>query len=157
MEEDDIFYLTCPMPQAVRLLLGGAGLFAIVTPAWEFRHAFLHPSWFSLFFVVILLGAWSVGGGFVMAAIMGEEQRWRVGDSRIDIARRNFWRSWVTTVRGPDVSGTKIKETEWDSGPKSYSVVLRLVTGETFESPGFERRENATALEARLRERLHLD
>ncbi|PPD42709.1 MAG: hypothetical protein CTY15_11720 [Methylocystis sp.] len=157
MEEDDIFYLMRPMPHGMRILLGAAGLFCIVTPAWEFRHAFLHPGWFSLFFAVILLGAWSVGGSFVAAAILGEEQRWRVADGRIDIDRRNLCRSWVTTVHGPDVSATTVKEIGWDSGPDTYSVVLGLVSGEEFESPTFEKRENATMLETRLRERLHLD
>lgn len=43
-----------------------------------------------------------------------------------------------------------IKESQWDSGPKTYSVVLRLMNG------GFEKYENAIALETRLRARLHL-
>ena len=157
MTSDEDFFLTRPMPYWLRFFFGAAGLFAIVTPAWEFRRAFLHPGWFSLFFAAILLGAWFVGGAFVAAAILGEEQRWRVGDGRIDIARRTFLRKWTTTVSGSDVCATTIRETGWDSGPDTYSVVLRLATGEEFESPGFEKRENATALEARLRERLHLD
>lgn len=75
MEDDDIFYLARPMPYGLRLFLGAAGLFSIVAPAWELRHTFLHPGWASLFFLVILLGAWSVGGSFVAAAVLGEEQR----------------------------------------------------------------------------------
>lgn len=156
MIDDEEFTLVRPMPLALRLMLAAAGLFAIIMPAWEFRQVFLHPTWLSLFFAVITLGAWSVGGAFVAAAIFGEDQRWTVRDGEIEIARRAPWRASAAVIRGADVSVMSIEETSWDSGPNTYSVALRLRGGEKFETPGFEKRDNAQELETRLRQRLHL-
>jgi hypothetical protein len=149
--------VTRPLPLLLRIFLASIGLFAIVAPAWEFRTVFLHPGWITLFFGAIVLGAWSVGVGFVAAAIYGEDQSWRLRDGEIEIRRSNLWRSWTTLVRAADIRETTIKESEWDSGPNSFCVVLRLVNNEAFETRGFEKRANAEKLEARLRATLHLD
>lgn len=157
MTEDGEFSLKRPMPMALRLLFGAAGLFAIVAPVWEFWRAFVHPNWASLFFGFITLGAWSVGGTFLLASIFSEDQRWRLRDGEIEILRRSALRRWTTVVRASDVSATTIKETSWDSGPNTFSVVLHLHKGDAFETEGFEIRQNAEALEARLRALLQLD
>lgn len=145
------------MPLLLRLFFGAAGLFTIITPVWEFRQAFLHPNWLSLFFGAMVLGAWSVGGAFVAAAIFGEEQRWRVEDGKITIYRCSALRRWTTIALKADICETTIKETTWDSGPNTFSVVLRLKSGDEFETQGHEKRTNAEALEARLRQRMQLD
>lgn len=156
MIDPDDFPLSRPLPFLLRVVLGAAGVFVIVAPAWEFRGAFVRPGWISLFFAALLLGAWAVGGAFVMAAIFGEDQRWRVKDGEIEIARKALFRERTTIVRGADVVTTRIRQTAWDSGPETFSVVIALRNGEEFETAGFEKRANAEALEARLRARLQL-
>ena len=156
MNDADEFSLTQPMPMLIRLIYGSAGLFAIIMPVWEFRHAFLHPQWISLFFAALVLGAWSVGGVFVASAIFGEEQRWRVSEGEIAIDRQTLLGKWTTLVRGPDVDAMSIEQHTWDSGPDTFSVAMKLKNGEKFEAGKFEKRANAEALEARLRRRLHL-
>lgn len=136
--------------------MGGVGLFSIVAPAWEFRHAFLHPGLVSLFFGAITLGAWAVGGAFLGIAVVGEDQRWRVGEAEIEIERRNLFRRWTSCLRSGDVVETSIKETEWDSGPNTFGVVITTRDGASFETAGFEKRANAEAVERRLRGVLHL-
>jgi hypothetical protein len=153
--EDD-FCLNRPLPHVLRVVLGGVGLLAIVAPAWEFRHAFLHPSLLSLFFAFLTLGAWTVGGAFVAGAVVGEDQRWRVGEAEIEIERRNLFRRWTTCLRPGDVVDTAIKETEWDSSPNTFAVALTTRDGVTFETAGVEKRANAEAVERRLRGVLHL-
>ena len=151
------FFLTRPMPMVLRLLLGAAGLFAIVAPVRELWRAFIPPNWLSLFFGFIILGAWSVGGMFLLASILGEDQRWRVRDGAIEIRRRSALRQCTIVARPDDVCGTTIEESLWDSGPNTFRVALRLRNGDVYETPDFEKRENAVALEARLRAMLHLD
>lgn len=154
MEED--YFLDRPLPHVLRAVLGGAGLFAIVIPVWEFRHVFLHPGWISIFFGFLTLGAWSVGGAFVAAAVVGEDQRWRVGEAEIEIERRNLFRAFSTRLLPGDVVDTAIRETEWDSRANSFGVVLTTRDGVEFETAGFERRANAEAVERRLRRVLRL-
>lgn len=153
----ETFELRRPMPLLLRLVLGGFGMFAIVMSAWDLRHAFIRPGWHSLFFGVIMLGAWFVGGAFVAIAIFGEAQRWVVRDGEIEIFRRTLWRKWSSVIRGADIAAISVREIEWDSRADSFSVVLRSKTGEAFETPEFEKREDAIDLETRLRRRLELD
>jgi len=145
-----------PLPTALRIILAAAGLFAIGAPAWEFRHAFLHPNLASLFSGAITLGAWAVGGAFVAGALFGEDQRWRVGQGEIGIERRNAFRRWSTRILATDIRGVTIEKTEWDSGPDTFGVVLTLHDGSRFETPGVEKRANAEEIERSLRGALGL-
>ncbi len=153
---EDELNLDRPLPHALRAVLGTVGLFSIVTPAWEFRQAFLHPGWFSLFFAIITLGVWAVGGVFVAMAVAGEDQRWRVGDAELEIERRNLFRRWTTRLDPGDVVATAIKETEWDSGPNTFGVVLTTRDGATCETAGVDLPAKAEAIERRLRRVLGL-
>lgn len=150
MNDAEEFSISRPRPLFLRLMFGAAGLFTMATPLWEFRQAFLHPSWASLFFLAITLGAWSVGIVFVAAAIFDEDQSWRVRKGVIEIARRNMLKRWTTTFRLEDVRETSIAKATWDSGPDTYAVKLTLKNGEVFETYGCEKRENAEALQARI-------
>lgn len=157
MSDTDEFSITRPRPLFLRIMFGAGGLFTIVVPAWEFRQAFLHPGWLTLFFGLMTLGAWWVGSVFVAASLFDEDQRWQVRHGEIEIKRQNALRQWTTIIRAADVRATTIKETSWDSGPDTFSVVLNLYNGERFETNDYEKRDNAVALEARLRARLCLD
>lgn len=154
--EIEEFALARPCPHFLRILFGAAGAFAILMPVWEFRHAFLHPGWHSLFFGAITLGAWSVGVPFLIFSIFEEEQNWRVENGRITIARRNLHRSWTTVLRAGDILDTAIEERDREAGPNIFEVVLRTTAGEAFVTQGFEKRANAEELEARLRASLGL-
>lgn len=150
------FALTRPLPLFLRLPLGAAGLFAIVMPAWEFRHAFLHPGAASLFFAAIVLGAWAVGFFFVHAALYGEDQCWRIEGAKIVVERKNIFRQWTTILRAADVRQISIVEQNRDSGPNLFCVRLETYAGDAFETAGFEKRENAEALKSQLLGKLDL-
>lgn len=150
------FALTRPLPLFLRLPIGAAGLFAIVMPVWEFRQAFLHPGLASLFFAVIVLGAWSVGGAFLYGALYGEDQRWRIEGGKITVERKNIFRQWTTILRPADISHVSIVERDSDSGPNLFCVRLETQAGEAFETAGFEKRENAEALKSQLLGKLDL-
>ena len=68
-----------------------------------------------------------------------------------------MWRKWSSVIRRADIVAMSVREIEWDSRANSFSVVLRSKSGETFETPDFEKRESAIDMEMRLRRRLELD
>lgn len=145
-----------PFSHVLRAVLVIAGLFVIMAPAWEFRRTFLHPGWLSLFFGFITLGAWFVGGALVAGAILGEDQRWRVGEAEIEIERRRLFGRQTARLSRGDVVATCIKETEWDSRANTFGVVLTTRDGATFETAGVDKPEQAEAIERRLRKTLGL-
>jgi hypothetical protein len=110
MTEPEEFLLARPMPAALRSLLGAAGIFVIVAPVWDFWRAFVPPNWASLFYGALILGAWSVGGTFLVASVLGEDQRWRLRVGAIEILRRTaLWRR-TTVIRAKDVIATTVEE-----------------------------------------------
>lgn len=144
------------MPLGLRLFLCAAGLFCVIVPAWEFRHAFLEPSLLTVFFGVIVAGAWSVGGAFIVGALFGEAQVWRLVDGRIYVARRSPFIDKTDTVHGRDVESVSVRQIEWDSRPHTFAVVIRTKAGASYESSDVDTREKAEALAAFVRVKLKL-
>lgn len=150
------FNLSRPLPLPVRLALGAAGLFCVLMPAWEFRHALLQPSVLTVFFGIIVLGGWAVGASFLMAAFFGEAQTWRFGSGRMFIARRSAFLAKTDTVHGRDVASIDVSETVWDSRAPTFSVVIHTKTGARYGSAEHQTRAEAEALAALVRAKLKL-
>jgi hypothetical protein len=145
------------VPPVMRAVVGALGAFCIVMPAWEFRHAFLSPSILTLFFGAIVLGAWSVGGMLVKAALFGYAQRWRLKPGLVEIERRAPLRSDTLAVRPHDVARTEIITHTWESRENSYTVAVHLRDGRRLDAPTvYNDRAAAEALETRLRRALRL-
>jgi hypothetical protein len=64
-----------PLTAAVRVGLALAGLFAIIMPGWELGRGLWPLKIITLFYAVITLGAWFVGGFFLLAALTGAALR----------------------------------------------------------------------------------
>ena len=125
------------MPPSSRVLLGGAGLFAIVMPVYDFRRVLLPPSFLSLFFLAIVAGAWVVGGGFLFAAVFGTHQKWRFRDGLLTIDQTSLLRKWQIVISRESIESSGVRENDSDSGPNTYSVVLSLRGGRNVFSHGF--------------------
>lgn len=139
-----------PMPAAIRILMLAAGLFCIVMPAYEFRQVFLHPSLLTLFFGALTLGAWTVGGNFVLGAIMGAEQNWKFSNGQLVVQNKNWLKSWAVNVDGQAISASRVHEVEWDSRANTYSVMLSLKDGTTLETHGLDTPDAAERFRQRI-------
>jgi hypothetical protein len=153
---DQRFDLSRPFPLGVRVGLGIAGLACVALPAWEFRHAFLEPNLSALFFVAILIGAWSVGGLFIMGALFGESQAWRFIGGRLYVKRRSAFFEKSECVSGPDIERIDVREIESDDHPRAYVVSIRTKSGHTYESRDVQERAEAEALRKFVRAKLRI-
>jgi hypothetical protein len=125
-------------------------------PAWEFRHALLEPSILTVFFGIIIVGGWAVGGAFLMGALFGEAQVWRFGSGQMYVARRSVFLDTTDTVSGREVKSVEVDETVWDGRAPTFSVIIRTKSGKSYGSGEHDTREKAEALAALVRERLRL-
>ncbi len=154
MDETE-FEVKRAFPPLLRVALGVAGALCIAIATWQLRHAILQPGWWTLFFGIMLLGAWAVGGSFLWAALLGEEQLWRFAKGELIIQRRSALRRVQTRIDRADVARTHVAEIVWDSRPPTFNVVLHLRNGRRFETADMSR-ATAEALEARIRRALNL-
>ncbi|WP_424361903.1 hypothetical protein [Methylocystis parvus] len=103
------------------------------------------------FFAFFTLGVWSGGFELIRVAIEGEAQSWALREGAIEIDRRNLLGEGKTIIRAADLAESLVCVREQDDGPDTYSVALRLKSGEAFETRGFATRQVAEKQLARLR------
>lgn len=156
MADSQNFDIKRPLSKPMRFFLGAVGIFCILTPTFELRHAIIQPGWWTLFFGAIIIGAWSVGGIFLAAAILGEAQHWRFRNSELILSRKSPFRYKTQTIRSEHVERTDIREVDWDSRANTYSVVLHLKGDTQIETPDYDTRAIAEAMEQRIRLALRL-
>lgn len=137
-----------------RLFLLLVGLFSILVPAWELRHAFIEIGWWTLFCGLVLVGAWCVGLVFITCAVASGSVTWTVEGSRILVEQRSPLGTRNLVVQKPDIARTEVRTDVWSDGPDSFSVVVHLRSGDELHSAGFESRFAAESLEKSLRSRL---
>lgn len=155
IDEADPFRIERPFHVVVRLAMAGAGLFCIVVPAWELRFAFFEFGWWTIFFGVIVAGAWSVGIPFLMSAVLGDSETWTFDDGALCVARVSPWRRRrVDVFRAADIARTEIRTIGWDSRADSYSVVLHVRSGERLETPDYEAVAKAEEVRGEILRRL---
>ncbi len=153
-QDSESFEFERLLPLPMRIFLGAAGLFCVLTPTYDLGRVVLQIGWWTPFVGAILIGAWGVGATFLAAAIVGEAQRWQFRNGALILFRRTLlWRR-SETIRGDDVERTEIREVEWDSRANTFSVVLRLKTGTEFETPDYEMRAAAEAVKVRIAQAL---
>lgn len=156
MEDGEAFDLERTLPMPMRVFLAAAGLFCILTPTFDLIHALLQLGWWTPFLGSIIVGAWSVGGIFLAAAILGEAQHWYFRDGELILSRRSLLRRATEVIRGDDVERTGIREVEWDSRANSFSIVLKLKSGAEFETPDYDTRSAAEAVQGRIARALRI-
>ena len=137
-------------PPIGRVLMAAIGLFCIITPAWDLRYAFLEFGWWTIFFGVIVAGAWSIGFALLLSAVSGDSETWTIESGTLRYERVSPLRRRVDLNRGEDVARMEIRTIDWDSGSDTYSVAIHLRSGEKLETPEYDTPVKAEAIRAEL-------
>jgi hypothetical protein len=135
---------------AKRIVLSLLGLFPLIAP-YELWRGLWPLNAFTPFFAIIVLGALSVGGMFVLSGIAGYDQRWSLRPGRLLIQRHAPFRHSRRVLPGHRIARIEPVRHEWSDGDPSFAVALTLVTGERLETPAMSAQATADALEAALR------
>lgn len=152
---EDEFTTLFPLP--VRALIGSAGVFCIAITIKELWRGIWPVNALTPFFLIILCGGVFVGSMFVLGAIYSGHTRWTLGTGHIMLDTRNLLGRRSIRVTADDVAGLAIHEHEWDSGPATWSVHVRLTSGEVFDTPDYGKRHMAEMKKAAIAAALGMD
>ncbi len=130
------------------------GLIAIILPTYELRHAFTRIDVLTLFFGVIVLGAWSVGGIFVVGAIVGAHQRWFFDADGVTIERSSLIARRSNRYIGADITRTEIRENTYDTREPTFTVLMFTRDGQEHQTPERSSRAAAERLQRGIDRRL---
>lgn len=149
--EDGLFRHRIPVPLALRLFFVAAGLFVIAVATFELHRGVWPPNITSPFFLLLILGAWSVGGPVAWAGLTGAAVLWIVGPGRIVIERkRPFLRHRHDVFSEGDGMRLDVVEMEAMEGDSTWSVVLTARNGRRFETREFRTQVAAERLLKRI-------
>ncbi|MEZ5870766.1 MAG: hypothetical protein R3D32_02765 [Nitratireductor sp.] len=141
-------------PPVLRMVFALMGMFAMLFPVWDLRHALWPVGWWTLFFSFILLGAFSVGGMFLFSAILGAESAFLLEGGKLKVDQASpLGRSHLELARD-DIAGMEIVTHVWDTGPDSYSLKLNLADGKVLHLPSSESRQPVEAMHAEIEKAL---
>lgn len=151
-EEDDNHYrIVMPVPLWLRIFFLAVALFVIVVPVWELHRGVWPLNWFSLFFLVIIGGAWSIGFPVGFTAIAGWAEAWTVRPGRIHVVRRNPFGFRRYSFGPTELAPFEITERESMEGSNTWFVTLVTSSGERFKTYDVQSRAAAE----RMRERIN--
>ena len=155
--QDEEFRIHDSAPIPLRVFLAAAGLFCIVVPTWEFRHAFQSFSLSTIFFGLILAGAYSVGVPIFVSAVFGDQKFWSFRNGRLHLRRVSPWRERTDIITGDDIARTEIRSINWDASEDTHAVVLHLKSGNRLETPGYGSLGKAGEVRAEILRRLDIE
>lgn len=141
-------------PRGLRAIFVGLGLFAIVAATWELGPALWPPSPLSLFFGLIVAGAWSVGLPMIYGGLFGESGRFTVRPGQIELAWETAFSAGTTVVPAGDVGAPEVVRVDRDGGPDVYRVRLPITGRRPIETPDLADEATATRLAAAIVARL---
>ncbi len=152
MDEESLDGVTLrqPVPTLLRVGMAVVGIFCIGLATWELGRGLWPPSFLTLFFGIILCGAWLVGGGFLSLGVFGDAQVWNFSPGRLDVEFSNPFRRRNERVLEAQVLGAQIRTSEGESGPDSYSVLLLLRDGRKLETSDYTSRAGAELMRRRI-------
>ncbi|NLH83149.1 MAG: hypothetical protein GX458_20270 [Phyllobacteriaceae bacterium] len=117
------------MGPAVRVLLGGFGLFTFLAP-WELLVRPGHPFELAeLPFWLVSLGALAVGLPMLAGEILGLAREIVVDFDRrlvVETTRGDFGLRFCRALRFADVVAVEMVENDWSDGPSTWEVVARI-------------------------------
>jgi hypothetical protein len=145
-----------PMPWGMRVFLAAFGAAAIIFPAYDIGWAIWPPNLLTVFVLAMILVSSAIGLAFLIAAVAGEEQIWSFPPSEVVIDRKSLVRATVTRLRAGDVASLGVRHTTDSEGPDKWDVVVKTVSGLSFQTQDFLSPVGAEALAARLRAHLGL-
>ena len=155
--DDDTTQFTNRFPSGLRAVLVALGLGACVWPAVSLWRGVYPFNALSPFFLAIVAGAETVGTVFVLGAVFSPETRWHLLDGRVRLDTRNLLSRRSLKIAAGDVEDLAVRTIEWDSRADTWSVSMRLRSGETFETPDYGKRAMAESKRAAIAAALGLD
>lgn len=134
------YQLGLSMPLPIRIVLGSAGTLCCILLVKEFSPALWPPSILTLFFGFIILGGLSVGLMFVLSAVFGPDEIWKIEPGRIAIRRELRGYAEVFTYSPADFSSITVEVDTGNDGPETYFLLGELKQGlnlPSFRGPNF--------------------
>jgi hypothetical protein len=158
METGDVqrqdIQLRAPHGPLARVFFGSIGAAVIAVVLYELGRALWPIGWWSPFFAIIVFGACWIGFKCLMAAVAGEDVIWTLLNNEMRFDRTSLLRDRVEIVRSGDVLTTAIKVHDWESRPNTFSIQIRLRSGEMLDTPEVDSKARAETLQAEIRSRL---
>lgn len=154
-DEEALTFIS-PEPLPKRVLLIGAGFFALSMPAIELHRGLVPLTYASPFFAIIILGAALVGAVFLAGGILADCIDWRVEAGRINLDRRNLLRRRYDSLTAADISAIEVLRHDWDARPETFGLVVITCDGRRFATIDFGTEAEARALKAAVERRLGL-
>ncbi|WP_421760286.1 hypothetical protein [Devosia sp.] len=140
-----------PMHNALRVFLIVCGLIVLVLTLGELGRGLWPPSFVSLFFLIIVVGAFSVGVPMIAAGLLAPAATWTVAKGRIDIELRTPFSARTVSITPGAVADFELREIEWDSSGPTWGVVLKTVDGKRYHTRDFGSKATAEAFRDRIR------
>ena len=154
---DDTTEFTTRFPSVLRAVLMALGLGACIWPAVSLWRGIYPFNVLSPFFLVIVAGAIGVGAAFVLGAVFSQQTRWHLLDGKVRLDTQNLLSRRSLEITAGDVEDLAVRTIEWDSRADTWSVSMRLRSGETFETPDYGKRAMAESKRAAIAAALGLD
>jgi len=142
---------------SARALFAVLGAAIILVVLYELGSALWPVGWWSPFFAIIVGGSCWIGVKLLIASVVGADVRWTLGDGEMRFDRWSLLRQQTEIVRAGEVARTGIKTHEWDSRPDTFSVSIRLRSGQVVDTPEVDSKERAERLQTEIRSRLLVD
>ena len=122
-------------PAWTRVIVIVIGLGVVGLTAWELWRGVWPPNIASPFFLLIILGACTLGIPAIMGGLFGWADSWTIEPGRIEIERRNPFMSRRLIFLPADVERIEVVEHQAMEGENTFSVVLVIDSLIRYEAP----------------------
>lgn len=122
-------------PSWTRVIVVALGLGVIGLPVWELGRGVWPLNITSPFFLLIILGACTLGVPAIIGGLTGWADSWTIVAGRIEIERRNPFTKRRFVFVPADVSSIEVVEHEAMEGENTYSVVLVANSVDRYNAP----------------------
>jgi hypothetical protein len=122
-------------PPWTRVVVIVLGLGVISLPAWELWRGVWPPNLFSPFFLLIILGACTVGVPAILGGLTGWADTWTIASGRIEIERRNPFTTRRLVFLPADIGAIEVVEHQAMEGENTFGVVLATTWGDRYDTP----------------------
>jgi len=149
-QTNDKIEITETMSTGIRVFLFIMGLFPWMAP----YELLIKPGWAgfhisTLVFLIISLGAIAVSIGFIGAAVFGMNQT-----ATFDLTTRTIIHRYETAINAlrtkrysfNDMTKSVVREHDWDSGPRTYSIEISFKDGHKILCGNFSSHKEAEAV-----------
>ena len=144
-----------PVPLPLRWILGVLALAVIMLPTWELFRGIWPPNIASPVFLIIILGALSIGVPLLTGAATGPSVLWKAepGVLRL-VQKRPLRRAERDVFHAADIATLETRECEHMEGDSTWIVVLTVTDGRSFTTQSFPHKAGADDFRLRLAELL---